>query len=375
MEVAMSEKSGRSEEKEDFWGNKYTQHYDADGNKCGRSEEETDFWGNNYTQHRDEDNNKSGRSEEKEDIWGNKYTQNYDEEGNKSGLSEEKTSLFGSEYTQHHDQDNNKHGWSEEKTSLFGNKYTQHYDADGKRVDVAGSNDNDEDSGNTGSDENNNYSTHLNNYSSSKNESSSGKKIVWFILIFGIAITIFLIIRATNNKNQSTTVYKKTVSSQANKSVIESTGNQNKKPAPQAKLTKKMKKTPCFNIEHERERLLYGQNRDKIYYTVDDAKVRFLDNDSLEIRLKVDRVTINCTWSSSDNAYVGTWRRDIVESGRVSNGKIKLFPQFNPNNEIKSFNGDIMSYNVYISLIKTWSDGNDYPGTPISIEPSPIPFF
>lgn len=197
-----------------------------------------------------------------------------------------------------------------------------------------------------------------------------------------------MIIRATNNKNQSTTVYKKTVSSQANKSVIESTGNQNKKqqskdnyeprttiPAPQAKLTKKMQKTPCFNIEHERERLLYGQNRDKIYYTVDDAKVRFLDNDSLEIRLKVDRVTINCTWSSSDNAYIGTWRRDIGERGRASNGKIKLFPQFNSNHEIKSFNGDIMSYNVYISLIKTWSYGNDYPGTPISIVPSPIPFF
>ncbi len=153
--------------------------------------------------------------------------------------------------------------------------------------------------------------------------------------------------------------------------------------APQAKLTKKMKKTPCFDIEHERERY-----RDKVYYTVGDAKVKFLDNDSLEIRIKGDMVTINCTWSSSDNAYVGTWRRDILKRGPVSNmllknpqdnrpqqGKIKLFPRFDSNNEIKCFYGYIMSYNVYIALIGTWSFGNDYPGTPIRIVPSPIPFF
>lgn len=231
MGVIMSEKSGRSEEKTDWLGNKYTQHYDADGNKCGWSEEKVDIWsgGDKYTQHHDEDNNKSGWSEDKEGILGSKYTQNHDEEGSKSGWSEEKTSLLGSEYTQHHDQDDNKHGWSEEKTRLFGNKYTQHYDTGDKRVDVAESNDNDEDNGNTGSDENNNYSTHLNNYSSSKNESSSGKKIVWFVLIFGITIAIILIIKTTNNKKQVAFTYDKPVSSQANKSVKEPTGNQNKK--------------------------------------------------------------------------------------------------------------------------------------------------
>lgn len=61
---------------------------------------------------------------------------------------------------------------------------------------------NDEDNGNTGLDENNNYSTHLNNYSPSKNESSSGKKLVWVILIFGISIAIFLIIRTTKYKEK-----------------------------------------------------------------------------------------------------------------------------------------------------------------------------
>ncbi len=146
---------------------------------------------------------------------------------------------------------------------------------------------------------------------------------------------------------------------------------------PQAKLTKKMQKTPGFHIKHERE-----YHRDKIYYTVDDAKVNFLDNSSLEIRIKGDRVIINCTWSSSDNAYVGIWRRDIREHGLVSElftrdhhdsrhmqGKIKLFPRYDPNGEIKCFYGYIMSYNAYIRRIHTWSYGNDYPGTSIKIAP------
>lgn len=40
-----------SEEKEDIWGNKYTQHFDADGHKCGTSEEKEDIWGNKYERH------------------------------------------------------------------------------------------------------------------------------------------------------------------------------------------------------------------------------------------------------------------------------------------------------------------------------------
>lgn len=227
------------------------------------------------------------------------------------------------------------------------------------------------------------------------NQSLSGKKRLYVILICGTTIALILaiimIIRIRNHKNQSITVYKKTVRSQANKSAIESTGNQNKKqqskdnyepktsiPAPQAKLTKKMQNIPAFQIKHERRRY-----RDKIYYTAYDAKVRFLDNDSLEILIKGDRVTINCTWSSNDHAYVGTWRRDIRKRGPVSKlllekrhddrrmqGKVKLFPRYDSNNEIKCFYGYIMSYNAYISLIHTWSYGNDYSGTPIRIVPT-----
>ena len=123
----MSEKSGYSEEKEDFWGNKYTQNYDSDGNKTGWSEEKESFWGNTYTQNHDEDNNKTGYSEQKESFLGNNYQQDYDNKGDKTGWNEEKESFLGNEYTQNYNQQNEKTGWSEEREGFWGKKYTQHY--------------------------------------------------------------------------------------------------------------------------------------------------------------------------------------------------------------------------------------------------------
>lgn len=134
----MSDKEGRSEEKTDFFGNKYTQHYDSDGNKSGWSEEKTDFFGDKYTQRYDQDYNKTGWSEEKADFSGDKYTQHHNEDYNKTGWSEEKTDFFGDGYTQHYDQDYNKTGWSEGKTSFFGDKYTQHYGSAGSHVPPSG---------------------------------------------------------------------------------------------------------------------------------------------------------------------------------------------------------------------------------------------
>lgn len=124
----MSDKSGRSEEKEDFWGNKYTQHYDEDGDKTGWSEQKEDFWGNKYTQNHDEDSNKTGWAEDKEDFWGNKYEQQYNEDNDKTGWSEDKESFLGNKYEQHYSEDNEKTGWSEQKEGFWGNKYSQHYD-------------------------------------------------------------------------------------------------------------------------------------------------------------------------------------------------------------------------------------------------------
>jgi hypothetical protein len=124
----MSDKSGRSEEKEDFWGNKYTQNYDKDGNKTGWSEQKEGFWGNQYTQNYDEDNNKTGRAEDKEDFWGHKYEQQYNEDNDKTGWNEDKESFWGNKYEQHYNEDDDKTGWSERKEGFWGNKYTQHYD-------------------------------------------------------------------------------------------------------------------------------------------------------------------------------------------------------------------------------------------------------
>jgi hypothetical protein len=86
----MGDKGGRSEEKEGFFGNKYTQHYDTDGSKAGTSEGQEGFWGNKYTQHYDTDGSKAGTSEGQEDFWGNKYTQHYKDGNFSSGFG-----LFG----------------------------------------------------------------------------------------------------------------------------------------------------------------------------------------------------------------------------------------------------------------------------------------
>lgn len=121
-------KSGWSEECEGSFGNKYTQHYDADGNKSGWSEDCEGLLGGNYTQHYDTDGDKAGWSEDCEGFFGGEYTQHYDTEADKSGRSQGDEGFFGGEYTQHYDAGKDKAGWSEECEGFFGGKNTQHYD-------------------------------------------------------------------------------------------------------------------------------------------------------------------------------------------------------------------------------------------------------
>lgn len=123
----MADKKGRSEERTDFFGNKYTQHYDEHGNKAGRSEERTGFLGGKYVQHYDQSGAKAGRSEDRAGFLGNTYTQHYDQSGGKTGRSEIRSRLLGDTYTQHHDQAGSKTGWSERKSGFFGKRFTQHY--------------------------------------------------------------------------------------------------------------------------------------------------------------------------------------------------------------------------------------------------------
>jgi hypothetical protein len=121
-------KSGKSEQKTNFWGNKYTQYYDKDGKKSGRSEQKENFWGQKYNQHYDKNNNKTGWNERKEDFWGNKYTQRYDNNNKKSGWNEKKQDFWGNNYTQYYDENNKKTYQREKKENFWGNKYDQFYD-------------------------------------------------------------------------------------------------------------------------------------------------------------------------------------------------------------------------------------------------------
>jgi len=123
----MSKKDGWSEEKTGFFGDKYIQHYDGDGNQAGWSKEETGLFGGKYTQDFDQSGSKSGWSEEQTGFFGGKYTQHHDQSGSKTGWSEGQTGFFGGKYKQHHDQSGEKTGWSEWQTGFFGGRYSKHH--------------------------------------------------------------------------------------------------------------------------------------------------------------------------------------------------------------------------------------------------------
>ena len=92
---------GKSVDREDWRGNKYTEHYDDDGNKTGESREWEDWKGDKYTEHTDSDGDKTGESREWEDWKGDKYTEHTDSDGNKTGESREWEDWKGDKYTEH----------------------------------------------------------------------------------------------------------------------------------------------------------------------------------------------------------------------------------------------------------------------------------
>lgn len=69
---------GKSVEREDWLGNRYTEHYDDSGNKIGESRELSDRLGNKYTEHRDTSGTKTGESHERTDWLGGTYTEHTD---------------------------------------------------------------------------------------------------------------------------------------------------------------------------------------------------------------------------------------------------------------------------------------------------------
>lgn len=118
--------AARSEQREDFLGNPYTQHYDDQGNPIGRTETREDFLGNQYQQHISAEGDNIGRSEEREGFFGNRYVQHLDAQSDAAGHSEEREGLFGDKYTQHFDAEGNPTGRSETREDFFGKKYVKH---------------------------------------------------------------------------------------------------------------------------------------------------------------------------------------------------------------------------------------------------------
>ncbi len=99
----------------------------------GYSEEKTGLFGDKYTEHRNADYEVEGRSEEKTDLFADKYIEHRNAEHEVIGRSEEKTGLFGDKYIEHRNAEHEVDGRSEEKTGLFGDKYTEHRGTAGLR--------------------------------------------------------------------------------------------------------------------------------------------------------------------------------------------------------------------------------------------------
>ncbi len=114
-----------SETKTDFWGNKYTQYYDDNGNESGTSEIRKDFWGDTYRQYYDNSGNDTGTSKTEKNFWGDSYTQHYNSSGDKTGTSVKEKDFWGDTYTQHYNNSGDKTGTSQGKKDFWGNNYVE----------------------------------------------------------------------------------------------------------------------------------------------------------------------------------------------------------------------------------------------------------
>jgi hypothetical protein len=116
----------KSVEKSDWFGHKWTEHYDDDGNKVGESQERRDGFGHRWSEHTDSDGNKTGESHEKRDGFGHSWTEHTYSDGNKTGESQERRDGFDHRWTEHTDSDGNVTGESRERRDGFDHTWTEH---------------------------------------------------------------------------------------------------------------------------------------------------------------------------------------------------------------------------------------------------------
>lgn len=119
---------GKSREREGLFGDKYTEHTDADGNVVGESREREGIFGDKYVERTDAEANVIGESREREGFFGDKYRVHNDADGNVVGESREREGILGDNYSEHKDSNGNVVGKSRKREGFFGDKYTEHKD-------------------------------------------------------------------------------------------------------------------------------------------------------------------------------------------------------------------------------------------------------
>ena len=118
--------NGMSEQRMDFLGDEYTQHYDDKGNRIGTTHMRTDLFGETYLETRDNAGNIVGDSRTYNDMFGNEYLRHRDRSGNFVGTSTSNTDFFGDAFVTHRDSKGNLAGRSASQTDILGNQYVSH---------------------------------------------------------------------------------------------------------------------------------------------------------------------------------------------------------------------------------------------------------
>jgi len=119
-------RDGQSRKRRDFWGDEYTEHTNADGERTGTSRERKDWLGDSYVERRGTDGEVQETARERKDWLGDEYTEHRASGGEKSGESRSKKDWLGDEYVEHRDADGDEAGRSEERRDWLGERYTEH---------------------------------------------------------------------------------------------------------------------------------------------------------------------------------------------------------------------------------------------------------
>lgn len=129
----------KSKQKTGFFGDKYTEHTNDQGEKIGESRQRTGFFGGEYTEHTDKDGNKTGESRDRTGFFGSEYVEHTNKMGDKTGESNQRTGFFGDKYVEHTDKDGNKIGESRKKKGFFRDEYVENTGA-GRRESISAAN-------------------------------------------------------------------------------------------------------------------------------------------------------------------------------------------------------------------------------------------